>query len=170
MDIACDNHLFYISTIDALKAPLKLHARRRNPPSQQALVVMSGAKQRYSTREATVTNLKSLALKSGAALFCLAFGCPAANAAENCSALAGTKLENVDFLSATEVPATGELPAYCRVLGFVRPAINFDIRLPSAGGTANSMRSAAAVIAGLSIPILRASPTPPITRCAVAMR
>jgi feruloyl esterase len=80
-----------------------------------------------------VTNLKSLALKGGAALFCLAFGCPAANAAENCSALAGTKLENVDFLSATEVPAASELPAYCRVLGFVRPAINFDIRLPLSG-------------------------------------
>jgi Tannase and feruloyl esterase len=28
------------------------------------------------------------------------------------------------------VPASGDLPAYCRVLGYVRPAINFEIRLP----------------------------------------
>jgi pimeloyl-ACP methyl ester carboxylesterase len=27
-------------------------------------------------------------------------------------------------------PASGDLPAYCRVLGYVRPAINFEIRLP----------------------------------------
>lgn len=50
--------------------------------------------------------------------------------AADCVALANLKIEAVDLLSAAEVPASGGLPAYCRVLGFVRPAINFEIRLP----------------------------------------
>ena len=50
--------------------------------------------------------------------------------AQNCAALAGQKIDDVNLLSAVEVPAAGDLPAYCRVLGFVRPAINFEIRLP----------------------------------------
>ena len=75
--------------------------------------------------------LKSL--MCGAALSCLALCCHGASAAEGCSALAGAKLDNVDFLSSVEVPSAGDLPAYCRVLGFVRPAINFDIRLPISG-------------------------------------
>jgi hypothetical protein len=54
---------------------------------------------------------------------------PAA-AAPDCAGLASLKIENTNLLSATEVPAAGDLPAYCRVLGFVRPAINFEIRLP----------------------------------------
>ncbi|KAA5614214.1 tannase/feruloyl esterase family alpha/beta hydrolase [Rhodovastum atsumiense] len=31
------------------------------------------------------------------------------------------------------MPASGDLPAYCRVLGYVRPAINFELRLPIEG-------------------------------------
>ena len=44
---------------------------------------------------------------------------------------------HVDFLSSFEVPSAGDLPAYCRVLGFVRPAINFDIRIPISGWNGN---------------------------------
>src|ERR1700687_5388327 len=51
-------------------------------------------------------------------------------AAQDCAGLANLKNENTNLLSATEVPASGDLPAYCRVLGYVRPAINFEIRLP----------------------------------------
>lgn len=50
--------------------------------------------------------------------------------AADCASLSGQKVENVNLLSSVEVPAAGDLPAYCRVLGFVRPAINFEIRLP----------------------------------------
>jgi hypothetical protein len=63
-------------------------------------------------------------------MFGFAFGCPPASAAVSCSELAKAKLDNVDFLSSTEVAADSSLPAYCRVLG---PAINFDIRLPVNG-------------------------------------
>src|SRR5829696_6095023 len=59
-----------------------------------------------------------------------ALGAIPAMAAQDCASLANLKLENTDLLSSTEVPAAGDLPAYCRVLGFVRPAINFEIRLP----------------------------------------
>jgi feruloyl esterase len=52
-------------------------------------------------------------------------------AAQDCAALAGQKVENVNLLSSVEVPASGDLPAYCRVLGFVRPAVNFEVRLPT---------------------------------------
>jgi hypothetical protein len=60
-------------------------------------------------------------------------GRPGAAAAAECGALARMKIEAVNLLSATEVPATGDLPAYCRVLGYVRPAINFEVRLPLSG-------------------------------------
>ena len=36
-----------------------------------------------------------------------------------------------NFQSAAIVPAKHPLPEYCRVLGYVRPAINFEIRLPT---------------------------------------
>jgi hypothetical protein len=60
----------------------------------------------------------------------MAWGKPAA--AADCAALANLRIETVNLLSAAEVPAAGDLPAYCRVLGYVRPAINFEMRLPLA--------------------------------------
>ncbi len=54
----------------------------------------------------------------------------AAFAAPDCAGLANLKIDNTNLLSAVEVPASDKLPAYCRVLGYVRPAINFEIRLP----------------------------------------
>jgi feruloyl esterase len=48
-----------------------------------------------------------------------------------CELLSGLKVDPVNVLSATAVPATADLPAHCRVLGYVRPSINFDIRLPA---------------------------------------
>jgi hypothetical protein len=56
-----------------------------------------------------------------------------ASAAQDCAGLANLKIDNTNLLSATEVPASGDLPAYCRVLGYVRPAINFEIKLPLQG-------------------------------------
>ena len=61
------------------------------------------------------------------------FAATPSKAAQDCSSLASLKVENTNLLSATEVPASGDLPAYCRVLGYVRPAINFEIRLPLRG-------------------------------------
>jgi hypothetical protein len=54
-------------------------------------------------------------------------------AGQDCAALANLKIEDTNLLSAAEVPASGGLPAYCRVLGYVRPAINFEIKLPLQG-------------------------------------
>ena len=65
------------------------------------------------------------------ALGACVLGRPAA-AATQCGALAQMKIEAVNLLSSAEVPAKGDLPAYCRVLGYVRPAINFEVRLPLA--------------------------------------
>ena len=59
---------------------------------------------------------------------------PGAAHAQNslaCESLAGLKIDNVNLLSATKVAGNTDLPAHCRVLGYVRPAINFDIRLPT---------------------------------------
>ena len=52
-------------------------------------------------------------------------------APETCRALADLRIEDTNLLSATVVPAAGDVPEYCRVLGYVRPAINFEIRLPT---------------------------------------
>jgi hypothetical protein len=51
----------------------------------------------------------------------------------NCGLLADMKIQNTNLLSAALVPAKDRLPEYCRVLGYVRPAINFEIRLPTQG-------------------------------------
>ena len=53
-----------------------------------------------------------------------------ASAAVDCDGLARLKIDPVNLLSAVDVPAAGDLPEYCRVLGYVRPAINFEVRLP----------------------------------------
>ncbi len=50
--------------------------------------------------------------------------------AQDCAALADMRLEATNLLSSAEVAAVGELPGYCRVLGYVRPAVNFEVRLP----------------------------------------
>jgi feruloyl esterase len=48
-----------------------------------------------------------------------------------CDDLFRQKIENVNLLSSALVPAQGDMPAYCRVLGVVRPAINFEVRFPA---------------------------------------
>ena len=48
-----------------------------------------------------------------------------------CRSLADLYLTDTNILSASVVPADDGLPEYCRVLGYVRPAINFEIRLPT---------------------------------------
>lgn len=52
---------------------------------------------------------------------------------EACASLADLRIDDTNLLSATVVPANEDLPEYCRVLGYVRPAINFEIRLPTSG-------------------------------------
>jgi len=47
-----------------------------------------------------------------------------------CGELADLKVNDTNFLSSAVVPKKPNVPAYCRVLGYVRPAINFEIRLP----------------------------------------
>src|SRR3954469_1105954 len=74
-------------------------------------------------------------MQHAVALFVISLGTlgcavTSAAAAQDCAALANLKIDNTNLLSATEVPAAGDLPAYCRVLGYVRPAINFEIKLP----------------------------------------
>ena len=49
-----------------------------------------------------------------------------------CTNLTSLKIEDTNLLSSSVVPAQGDLPAFCRVLGYVRPAINFEVRLPMA--------------------------------------
>ena len=59
--------------------------------------------------------------------------CSPAHAAQDCAALRNLRIVNVNLLSSVDVPASEDLPAYCRVLGYVRPAINFEIRMPASG-------------------------------------
>ena len=53
------------------------------------------------------------------------------NDAFDCSGLDALRIANTNLLSATVVPASEGLPEHCRVLGFVLPAINFEILLPT---------------------------------------
>lgn len=47
------------------------------------------------------------------------------DAAVDCAAVAQSRIDVTNLLASTVVPARNGVPAYCRVLGFVRPAINF---------------------------------------------
>ncbi|MBI4594746.1 MAG: tannase/feruloyl esterase family alpha/beta hydrolase [Candidatus Tectomicrobia bacterium] len=49
-----------------------------------------------------------------------------------CSGLVNLKIGSTDIISAAVVPAKDGLPEYCRVMGYVRPSINFELRLPLA--------------------------------------
>jgi hypothetical protein len=69
----------------------------------------------------------------GAASATAGFTTSSTFAAQGCAGLADLKINDTNLLSAAEVPASGDLPAYCRVLGYVRPAINFEIRPPLRG-------------------------------------
>jgi feruloyl esterase len=53
-----------------------------------------------------------------------------AQGGQTCESLASLKIDNVNLLSSITVSAAADLRAHCRVLGYVRPAINFEIRLP----------------------------------------
>ena len=57
-------------------------------------------------------------------------GLPSAYAAD-CADITNLKINETNLLSAATVAAKAPLPEYCRVLGYVRPAINFEIRLPT---------------------------------------
>ena len=58
---------------------------------------------------------------------------PGAEAQTACAALADLRIPNVNLLSATEVRGREGLPDFCSVVGYVRPAINFEIRMPLEG-------------------------------------
>jgi feruloyl esterase len=58
-------------------------------------------------------------------------GASAAGVGSDCAALAALRIEDTNLLSASLVPAAGDLPEHCRVLGVIRPAINFEVRLPT---------------------------------------
>ena len=68
-------------------------------------------------------------LRATVALGLVALATPAA-AEDACRALADLRINDVNMLSAVPVAATDDLPAFCSVRGYVRPAVNFEIRLP----------------------------------------
>jgi feruloyl esterase len=55
----------------------------------------------------------------------------AATTGSACADLASLRIDDANFLSASVVPAAAGLPEHCRILGLVRPAINFELRLPT---------------------------------------
>jgi len=50
--------------------------------------------------------------------------------AAKCELLKDLKIKDTHILSASVVTDDSDLPKYCRVTGYVLPAINFEIRLP----------------------------------------
>lgn len=62
---------------------------------------------------------------------CLPVGADATTNESDCAVLAMLRIEDANLLSASIVPASGDLPEHCRVLGAIRPAINFEVRLPT---------------------------------------
>jgi hypothetical protein len=77
-----------------------------------------------------LSHMVRLGAAAGAAIVFATAGAPPALAAD-CAELAKLKIDETDFLSATIVPRKAPLPEYCRVLGYVRPAVHFEIRLPT---------------------------------------
>jgi hypothetical protein len=72
---------------------------------------------------------------AGAQSLALAQGAPAGTAG-NCAGLLALDLQVLDeaptrITSAAAVSAANDLPAYCRVQGYVAPQVRFEVRLPS---------------------------------------
>jgi len=51
--------------------------------------------------------------------------------AARCTALMALNIRDTNVTSAVIIPAAGDLPEHCRVLGYVRPAIHFEVLLPT---------------------------------------
>ena len=49
----------------------------------------------------------------------------------DCASLTALVIPNTQFTSAEVVPAGGDLPEHCLVVGVVRPAVGFEVRLPT---------------------------------------
>lgn len=79
-----------------------------------------------------VTSVLAVALLSGMAASLRAQPSRSvASVQANCAELANQAITATNLLSATVVAAASGLPEYCRVLGYIRPAINFELRLPT---------------------------------------
>jgi feruloyl esterase len=52
-------------------------------------------------------------------------------AVDPCGALLRTAIADTELLSTAVIASNGDLPEYCRVRGYVRPAIHFEARLPT---------------------------------------
>jgi len=58
-----------------------------------------------------------------------------------CSQLTNLKIASTNLISATVVPAGDGLPEYCRVTGYVRPSINFEVKLTTSNWNSTGRRS-----------------------------
>lgn len=78
------------------------------------------------------TNLMALACAMALSTTAFALITMPASAADDtaCAALADMRLANTNIFSATTITDREDLPAFCSVVGFVRPAINFEVRMP----------------------------------------
>lgn len=94
-----------------------------------------------------LSHMVRLGVAAGAAIVFATAGAPPALAAD-CAELAKLKIDETDFLSATIVPRKAPLPEYCRVLGYVRPAVHFEFGFLPRTGTASSSWPAAVAFAG----------------------
>ncbi len=56
---------------------------------------------------------------------------PSPQEEETCRALLGTAVADTELLTAVVVTGQGALPDHCRVRGYIRPAIHFEMRLPT---------------------------------------
>jgi len=58
-------------------------------------------------------------------------GGASAQAKTDCARIGNMRIDATDITSANVVPASEDLPEYCRVNGYVWPSIHFEIRLPT---------------------------------------
>ena len=69
------------------------------------------------------------------AILVFGFSVQQARAAEavagGCQRIMDLRVDGAELISATIVPAGEDLPEYCRVTGYIRPSIHFEIRLPT---------------------------------------
>ena len=56
---------------------------------------------------------------------------PPVTAQRACTLLAGTKAAGATVLAAVEVPASSDVPRYCKVTAKIEPALNLEMRIPN---------------------------------------
>jgi len=83
---------------------------------------------------------------------CISAGACAATTGNDCAGVAGLRIADANLLAASVLPASVDLPDFCRMPGVTRPAISLEVRLPTRDWNGKSSTAGCGgIIAGATV-------------------